>query len=326
MNQSRQPSTLASLLPAARGHVSLFTALALALLAGSLPCFAGMNDTLQAIQQSEFSFARSSSELPFFPIGWTQDRFYPVASFKEDGGNLPSATMVENTLSVGAVLPAYVAKRDMALLGGDVAWDDLTVKTGPYADQSILRVTPVAAWLHQFGENETVGAFAAPILSKNLSDNQAWGTSGYAGIIALHYFNPEYQLLYGGVYQNSFGQSMGYPYVGLLWLLSPRCQLSIVFPWPTFSYSPADRWLLQLGLAPGGSAWDNWENNLQTTESIGSWNLTAGAAYRFYGKLWLFAGAGVAGLRGIDIETGTDRTTFNSQPSAVFTLAVQFRP
>ena len=300
--------------------------LGLTLLAGPVRSFAGMNDTMQAIEQSEFSFARNSSELPFYPIGWTQDRYYPVASFKEEGGNLPSATMVENTVNAGAVLPAYVAKRDMALLGGDVAWDDLTVKTGPYADQSILRVTPVAAWLHQFGAQETVGAFAAPIFSKNLSDSEAWGTSGYAGIIAMHYFNPEYQFLYGGVYQNSFGQSLGYPYVGLLWLISPRCQLSIVFPWPTFSYSPGDRWLLNLGLAPGGSSWDNWENNLQTTESIGSWNLTAGAAYRVYGKFWLFAGAGVAGLRGIDIETGTDRTTFNSQPSAVFTLAVQFRP
>lgn len=310
--------------PGGRGTVC--TALALGLLAAGPSAFGGMNDTLQAIQQSEFSFARTTSELPFYPVGWTQNRYYPVASFKESGGNLPSATMVENTLNVGTVLPAYVAKRDMFLLGGDLAWDDLTVKTGPYPDQSILRVTPVGAWLHQFGENETVGAFAAPILSKNLESSDAWGTSGYAGIIALHYFSPEYQLLYGGVYQNSFGQSMGYPYVGLLWLVSPRCQLSIVFPWPTFTYSPQDRWLLQLGLAPGGSAWDNWENNLQTTESIGSWNLTAGAAYRFYDKLWLFAGAGVAGLRGIEIQTGTDRTTFDSQPSAVFTLAIQFRP
>ena len=324
MKLSRQQSSLGQPQPTARG-LSLLC-IVLALLAAPLRSFAGMNDTMQAIEQSEFSFARNSSELPFYPIGWTQDRYYPVASFKEEGGNLPSATMVENTVNAGAVLPAYVAKRDMALLGGDVAWDDLTVKTGPYADQSILRVTPVAAWLHQFGAQETVGAFAAPIFSKNLSDNEAWGTSGYAGVIGMHYFSPEYQFLYGGVYQNSFGQSLGYPYVGLLWLVSPRCQLSIVFPWPTFSYSPQDRWLLTLGLAPGGSSWDNWENNLQTTESIGSWNVTAGAAYRFYGKLWLFAGAGVAGLRGIDIQTGTDRTTFDSQPSAVFTLAVQFRP
>ena len=50
------------------------------------------------------------------------------------------------------------------------------------------------------------------------------------------------------------------------------------------------------------------------------------AGYRLHGKLWLFAGAGVAGLRGLKIESGDDRLRFESKPGPVFTLALQLRP
>jgi hypothetical protein len=142
----------------------------------------------------------------------------------------------------------------------------------------------------------------------------------------MHRINDEVQLLYGSVYENSFGRHAGYPSLGVLWLPSPKCSLSLVFPWPTLSYAPRDRWLLQLGMAPGGSSWVGRANDFETTQSFGSWNLNAGAGYRVHGKLWLFAGAGVAGLRDVKIESGDDRTRFESKPGIVFTLALQFRP
>ena len=301
-------------------------ALMLALATGPLTAFAGMNDILEAIQQSEFRFARSVSEVPFFPVGWAQDRFYPRAQFKDERGALPNGEVVENTFDLGCVLPAYVAKRDMLLLGTDVAWDNLDVQSGPYADQSVLRLAPVAAWLHQFGENETVGAFVAPIFSKELREGQPWGANGYGGVIGMHWFSDEFQLLYGGVYQYSFGQHAGYPYLGMMWMPTPRCSLALVFPWPTFTYTPADRWILQLGISPGGSSWVRRGAGFETTESVASWDLAAGAGYRLHGKLWLFAGAGLAGLRGVKIEGGGDQTRFESKPGAVFTLALQIRP
>jgi hypothetical protein len=128
--------------------------------------FAGMDETLKAIQQSEFSFTRSVSEVPFYPAGWMQSRFYPRAEFKDERGVLPEGAVVENTLDLGLMLPAYVARRDMLIVGADLALDSLDVRPGPYRDQSILRLTPIAAWLHQFGDNETVGVFVAPILSR----------------------------------------------------------------------------------------------------------------------------------------------------------------
>jgi len=298
----------------------------LALALGPLTAFAGMDDIVEAIRQSEFSFARSVSEVPFYPVGWAQNQFYPRTQFADEAGVLPDGEVVENTFSLGVVLPAYVAKRDMLLLGADLAWDNLDVRSGPYQDQSILRLTPVAAWLHQFGEKETVGAFVAPIFSQELRGDQPWGTSGYGGVIGMHWFSDEWQLLYGGVYQYSYGQNTGYPYLGVLWLPSPKWSLSLAFPWPTITYVPRDRWLLQVGLAPGGSSWVKNGDGYETTESLGSWNLTAGAACRLHGKFWLYAGGGVAGLRGVNIEGGGDQTHFESKPGPVFTLALQFRP
>jgi len=293
---------------------------------GPLTAFAGMDNTLKAFQQSEFSFARTVSEVPFYPVGWAQDNFYPRTEFKDERGVQPTGAVVENTLNVGMVLPAYVAKRDMLLLGADLAWDNLDVQSGPYQDQTILRLTPVAAWLHQFGERETVGVFAAPIFSKELRNDQPWGTSGFGGVIAMHQFSDTWQMLYGGVYEYSFGRHTGYPYLGALWLPTPKCSLALVFPWPAFSYVPRDRWLLQVGLAPGGSSWVRRGNDYETTETFGSWNLDAGAGYRLHGKVWLFAGAGIAGFRGLKIESGGGQSRFESKPGAVFTLALQFRP
>lgn len=299
--------------------------LALALVAAPLTAVAGVNDLIQAVRQSEFSFARVASDVPYYPLGWAQNHSYPRAQF-ENQGALPDAEVVENTFDLGAVLPAYVAPRDMLLLGGNLALDSHFVSSGPYPDQTVLQLVPVAAWLHQFGRNETVGVFAAPILSKDLQGNSPWGASGYAGLIAMHHFSDQFQLLYGGVYENSFGQSSGYPYLGVIWLPSPKWSVDLVFPWPTISYVPHERWLLQLGVAPGGSSWVQRGNNLETTQTFGSWNLTAGVGYRLQKSLWLFAGAGVAGLRGLKIQGGGDEANFDMKPSPVFTLALQFRP
>jgi opacity protein-like surface antigen len=291
-----------------------------------LPASAGMQEILEAVKSSEFKFARSVSEVPFMPMGWMQDRFYPNSRFEDDNGVLPAADVVENTFSLGTVVPVYVANRDMLLCGGDLGWDRVDVKSGPYRDQSILRLTPVTGWLHQFGDADLVGIFAAPIFSKELLNGGDWGVNGYGGVVAMHWFSDEFQLLYGGVYEYSYGKSAAYPYLGLLYSITPRCTLGLVFPWPNLTYAASDRWLLQLGISPGGSSWVKRGADYEATESLSSWNFIAGASYRFQKNLWLYAGAGVAGFRGLEIESGDNRSRLDSKPSPVFTLAIQFRP
>jgi len=312
--------------PRSQACVFFAHALALGLMMGSLSAFAGMDDMLKAVQQSDFSFARSASEVPFYPVAWAQDRFYPSTQFKDERGVLPSGKVSENTFDFGCFLPAYIAKRDMLVLGGDIGLDRINVRSGPYPDQSILRVTPTAAWLHQFGEKETVSIFAAPIVSCDLTDHQPWGVNAYCGVVGMHEYSDKLQLLYGGVYQYDFGRHTGYPYAGVLWQPSTKCSLSLVFPWPTFTYALSKRWLFQSGIAPGGSSWVSRGGGVETTQSFGSWNINAGLGYQLHKKLWLFGGAGMAGLRGVKIESSDDRPRFESKPSSLFTLALQIRP
>jgi len=285
-----------------------------------------MQETLEAIRSSQFRFARSESEVPFIPLGWLQNRYYPNTAFEAKEGTVADATAAENTLGLGGVLPAYVAQRDMLLVGGDVTMDYISVKSGPYADQNVLTVTPVAAWLHQFGDNDLVGAFAAPMFSYELRNAGDWGFSGYGGVVGMHYFSDELQLLYGGIYQNTFGDSAGFPYLGINWLPAPRWSVALVIPWPTVSYAASDRWLLQLAVAPGGSSWVRRNDQFESTQSLSSWNMTAGASYRFYEKLWLFAGVGVAGFRGVTIEANDNEDQLEARPSMVISVAIQFRP
>jgi opacity protein-like surface antigen len=224
------------------------------------------------------------------------------------------------------VLPVYVAQRDMFLLGGDVARDTIKVRSGPYRDQRITRVTPVAAWLHQFGKDDMVGAFIAPIYSQETLNDQPWSISGFAGVIGMHWQSDTLQWFYGGIYEQSFGEEAAYPYFGLQWAPTPQWVLALLFPWPTISYTPANHWLLQVGIAPGGSSWISRGDGFESTQTFGSWNLNAGVAYQLEGPWWLYAGAGLTGLRGLTHTVSGDETWFEAQSSPVYTVAIQFRP
>ncbi len=81
-----------------------------------------------------------------------------------------------------------------------------------------------------------------------------------------------------------------------------------------------------MGVSPGGSTWAKNGDSFEATESLGSWNVTARVGYRFYEHLWLAAGAGLAGWRGVDLSAGNDEVSFKSKPSPMFTLGIEFRP
>ena len=306
--------------------IALMTLITLAWVLIPTIAHAGKNEILEAIQASEFRFIRMESEVPFIPIVWAQYLYYPGMRFEDVGSVLPDAEVVEHSVNFGLVMPAYVAKRDMLLLGGDIALENLRVTAGPYDDQNVVRVTPVVGWLHQFGQTDTLVAFAAPIFSLDLKGDEPWGTSGYGGLLGMHLINETLQVIYGGVYENSFGQEQAYPYFGVIWAPSLKSSVALVFPYPTISYVPSDRWLLQLGLTPGGASWVGRGDGFETTQSLSSWNLNAGVGYRVRGNFWLYASAGVAGLRGIEILSASDEQRFESQPGSVFGLAVQYRP
>ena len=296
------------------------------LLAIHTPANGGMREVLDAIRASEFRFTRTASDVPFMPVGWAQNRYYPNAGFKAERTPSQGVTVEEYTVSAGAVIPVMVRSRDMFLVGGDVSLDDIAVKAGPFPDQTVLRITPVLAWLHQFGADDMVGAFVAPLFSREMKRDLPWGTSGYGGIVAMHWFSESVQFLYGGVYENSFGRDRFYPYMGCMWNPGPRWSVALVFPWPTLTYAPSRNWILQLGISPGGSSWVRRDGVYQVTDSFGSWDVSAGVGYRVRGNFWLMGSVGAAGFRSWEIGNNDYNLRLESEPSTVFTIALQFRP
>ena len=293
---------------------------------GTLPILAGVQDIIDAIQASEFRFARSQSEVPFLPVTWVGDTYYPNAGFESEKGDLPSFTAEENQVTLGGVIPVYVRTRDMIIVGGDLSLDSVGIKSGSFLDQTVIRITPVAAWLRQVTENDLVGAFVAPMFSKETHQGGTWGTSGYAGVVAMHWRSETLQWLYGGVYENSFGQETLYPYIGLQWLPHPQLSVSLVFPWPTITYAASKDWIFQLGISPGGSVWIRRNGSYEITESLGSWNFQLGVGYQLFENFWLVGSAGVAGFRSWQLGEDDTGIRYEAKPSAVFSLALEFRP
>ena len=164
------------------------------------------------------------------------------------------------------------------------------------------------------------------MFSKEVRIGGDWATSAYAGVIALHWRSDTLQWVYGGVYENSFGRDTFYPYLGLQWNPHSRLSVSLVFPWPTITYSPKEDWIIQVGVSPGGSSWVDRSDRYEVTESLGSWNLTLGIGRRVYKSLWLTGSAGLAGLRAWQLGEDDSGIRYEAEPSAVFSIALQLRP
>jgi len=301
-------------------------ALAAALAVATGAARAGIDDIIDAIQSSEFRFGRAKSEVPFPPLGWVQYRAYDAAEFRDPQGQRPPAVADEAAFSIGGLLPVYVAARDMLVLGGDYSLTSIGVRSGPYVDQRVQQATLVAAWLRQFGSSETVAMFAAPILSRDSRSDRPSHVNGFAGVIGMHWQSDTLQWLYGAVFEYNFGARSLYPYFGVLWLPTPRWSVALAVPWPTVAYALTDRWLLESGIAPGSTSWVTQGDQVQSTQSLGSWNFSLGAAYRLHGKFWLYAGAGLTFGRELTHGAPEGETRLDAESRPVYTIALQFRP
>jgi hypothetical protein len=295
------------------------------LLLGASRTLGSVDSLIEAVQNSEFRFARTQSDVPFPPAGWLEVRYTPRTEFKSSSGEIAPGSFVETAFSQGVIGPVYVSQRDMLLLGENVFLEKADVQTGPYSDQRVLAVVPMAAWLRQIDRNNLGGAFIAPQFSRELNHDDSWGAQAYCGVIIIHWKTDTLQWVYGAVYEYSFGRNYIYPYLGALWLPNPKVSLSLTFPWPTLSYVPRDPFMLSIGLTPGGASWVSDRGGAKAVYSLNSWNLTANLAWRFYGRLWLQAGVGRSGLRSVKITTGSGDNVIETHSKTVYKLSVQFR-
>lgn len=289
--------------------------------------FGGVDDIVQAIASSELRFSRTESDVPFPALGWVKYHHYSTAEFANFEGGPSPGSFRQHEVNFGLVMPVHVAQRDIVLAGLDTSYDRFDFKSSAFHDAEVLTLTPVAGWLRQVNTDSQVVAFVAPMFSSALGDNTHWGTHAFAGLLGTYQATDHLMWIYGGVYEYSFGSHYVYPYLGLNWLPDPRWAVTLVVPWPSVTYAPNKRFFVHLGVAPGGASWRVRDGGEDTVASFGSWNVSAGAGYRFAGHFWLHGEVGMAGLHSLQITShGKSHLDADINRHPVLTLSVEFRP
>jgi Domain of unknown function (DUF6268) len=288
---------------------------------------ASVDDIVQAIASSEIRFLETDNEVPFPALGWARYQWYSQAEFEKFSGGATPGSFQQQTASVGMVMPVHVGKRDLFMAGLTAGYDHFDFDNSSFADADVFALTPVVGWLRQLDEKSQVAAFVAPAFSTALGDNSRWGAHTFAGLLATYTATDRLMFIYGGVYENSVGANSFYPYLGLNWVPDKHWSIALVAPWPNISYALNTNCFVHLGVVPGGASWRMNNNGRDTVTSFGSWNITAGAAYRLTGHFWLHAEAGFTGLHSLRITSrGSSglEADINSHP--LITIGLEFRP
>jgi hypothetical protein len=287
---------------------------------------AGIDELVNSLSQSDLLFPRAATYVPFIPIGWGTYRYYADSAFESSPNPNLNGSFGEQQASVGAVVPAYVHGANLLMAGLNVDYTLFNFKNSAQSDSQLWDLTPLAGYLRQIGDKSQLAVFGAPILTSSLNGGAPWNVNAYAGILGAYYPNDRWTWFYGGVYQNNFGQSYGYPYLGFNWIPGPHWNVCMVIPWPSVSYALNDRVFFQIGAESGGEDFLLNRNGREASVIFGSYNLMASAGVRLNKYLWLRAGAGAAGFRSIDITQDGVEFKTDIKKSAVFMIALEFRP
>jgi hypothetical protein len=287
---------------------------------------AGIDQMVEALSQSDILFPRAQTEVPFIPLGWATYHYYTDSAFVSSSNPNLNGSFAEQQASVGAVLPAYVCGANLLMAGLNTDYTLFNFKNSAQPDSQLWTLMPLAGYLRQIGDKSQLAAFGAPIFTSSLNGGTPWNVNVYSGILGAYYPNDKWTWLYGGIYENSFGQSYGYPYLGFNWIPDPHWNVSMVIPWPSISYAPNDRVFFQIGAESGGADFLLNRNGQEASAVFGSYNLMAGAGFRLTKFLWRHAAAGASGFRSIDISQDGVGFKTDIKKSAVFMIALEFRP
>jgi hypothetical protein len=295
----------------------------------SLPILASasvIDEILTRLEQSEFIFDRAASDVPFVPLSWVG-----VSAYGDSTLTLPRGTLEFDELAFSqmAVLPVWVGKRDLVLLGECVTWQQLKFRSPLTATRNVTGVMPVVAWLHQAGARDQYGAFVAPsfINGGDIADYALRDSSLYAGVLGIRWSSDRLAWAYGGIAIMEQGPDFVLPYVGLLWHPRPSWSVALIAPWPSVSYAPTRNTLFQFGLSPAGAKLGAANHPEQLRVGYDSWNALFSAHRRLKGMLWVSAGVGWSGFGSAFLSTrGHLALKHDLDRGPVVTLRFALRP
>ncbi|HET7536109.1 MAG TPA: hypothetical protein VFJ90_06630 [Candidatus Didemnitutus sp.] len=300
---------------------------ALALLLAATSLHAAIVDVLlERFQKSEFAFGRVDSNTPFPPVAWVSLSSYNDSRLATASGAIH---FEELGFSQALVLPVWIGRKDMFILGEYFAWQQIDFTSPRPQRVHITTVMPVVAWLRQTGPHRQFAAFVTPELVNGggYADHGLAKSGGYAGAIAVNWTSDTFAWFYGLVGLFEPGNDTYLPYLGILWQPTREWSVSLIMPWPSISYAPTPDFMFQLGLLPAEATLTTGQEGRNLRVSYDSWNLMFSANRRLSNVCWVTAAVGWASLASFSIDSsGNSGINNDLKRGVLWTLQVSLRP
>jgi hypothetical protein len=281
------------------------------------------------LQTMEFEIARTQSELPLFPVASLSYTEYGEATFARVEGEGDDAAFRSRVASTYAVAPLWIGRHGLILAVPAVSHTEFDFTSGPYDDRGVTTLRLALGGAMQTAGGTQWGGFVMPSVYSPLTGDGEWTASGMGGIFGRHLYKRRTIWYYGLVYDYAFSDGYFLPYLGFTYVQNPSWTFSVLLPWPAVNYAPSKHFFVKLGVVPSGASWSvkDQEDGAQAVASYGGWDMGLWGSVRLTKGLWFALGAGVSGLRGLEIDTNGETEfdpSFNSDPFV--SVALSFRP
>ena len=288
---------------------------------------AALIDTLiERLERSEFVFGQSEGNAPFPPVAWVSVRSFGDSVLPLTNGEIRFANL---SASQSLILPVWVGRKDMVLVGESLTWQQITFKSPLAIRHSITSAMPLAAWLHQASPKGQIAAFVAPEFVKggSYAGYKLNDSTLYSGLLGTYWQAGQLAWIYGGVVMLAQDANTILPYAGLIWNPRKEWTVSLIAPWPTITYSPSRHTLWQFGLSPAGATLATSYHRNRLRVGYDSWTLQLSAHRQVSTYLWVSGGVGWSGFGSFTITSG--RQTYlqqHLQRGPVWSLQLSVRP
>jgi hypothetical protein len=266
--------------------------------------------------ESDFVFTRGRSNAPLPPLGWIAVTDYQQTEFTNPDGSASGISAEQSTLSISALVPIPVTKRDALVIGAWTESAHFDLENARVDALDVLSVSVPIGWARQLDSDWQLGAFVAPLGHRTSEDDWYWETLG--GVFARYVHDERFAWVFGVYFDVAPLEDLYLPYLGATFLLDERWTINAILPWPSITYAPSTKTLFRLGVSPSGTSWSVQPGALEPRVNFSAWNFGAAFEKRLWKNVWFGVEAGVSGLRGLsfagdawqDLETDLGHTGY----------------
>lgn len=286
-----------------------------------------VQDWIAGFANSDIRFQRSTSKVPFVPLGYAEVSYYGDTDVQTPDRSGQSISFDQTLVSQGAVLPFLVSRRDAVMVGEWLGWSKFDTRSTSVDSFNVFSAGLPVGWLRQANPDWQLAAFVMPLAHRASLPDSEWSWETMAGAFGRYVSSERLWWAFGAFADVGPGEDLYLPYLGAAWSVTDEWTLSAVLPWPAVLYAPTRDTLFRFGAAPSGASWVLHENHEEVSLDIDTWDLGLGIERRLTGNIWAGLEAGIGGLRGLRVtSTDIEGPDFDIGASPYLSISIQFRP